>query len=137
MSNIASGVRSAEWYRSIYRDMSIGGIVAAATAGVSNAIVCPTAHTLFIQKITFFSKTAAAQTVSFQDDSATVLALLLENSITAGVFRTIDYGAKGLPLTAGENLDIVNTAGPAYSYVVEGYARQTSATASTTIARTF
>ena len=132
---MSDNARSAEWYRNTYRDISTSGIVATGTAGANDLILCPTNHTIFIQKITFMSKTSAAQTVSFQDSSATLLALLVEASVTAGLFRTIDFGARGFATTPGEAFEIVGTAGPAYSYVIEGYARQTSAVASTTINR--
>ena len=132
---MSDNARSAEWYRNTYRDISTSGIVATGTAGAANLILCPTNHTIYIQKVTFMSKTSAAQTVIFQDDSTTNVALHVEASVTAGLFRTIDYGARGFALTAGEGLDIVGTAGPAYLYVIEGYARQTSAVASTTINR--
>lgn len=130
---------SAEWWRQTHGDRSVSGIVAAATAGVDNAIAVPSAnHTIYVQKITVNIKTSAAQTITFKDDdgSSPKEALFIEASAAAGAIRTIDYGAKGFALTAGKNLDIAGTAGPAYSYSIEAYAFQAAAIASTTINRT-
>lgn len=130
--------RSASWYRGFYRDESVSGIVATGTAGANNAIAVPSStHTLYIQRISVNIQTSAAQTITFQDDANTpVVALSIEASAAAGTIRTIDFGARGFALTEGKNLDISGTAGPAYSYSIEAYAKQTAAGQSTTINRT-
>jgi hypothetical protein len=135
-----SGVsRSGEWYRSIYRDATVSGIVAAATAGVDNVIaVLDAKHTIFVQRITVTVNTLGAQTITFQDDASTpVKVFTIEASAAVGTIRSVDFGAKGFALTEGKNLDIAGTAAPAYSYVVEAYQRQTAVIASTTINRIF
>ncbi len=130
--------KSAEWYRRVYRDLSTSGIVAAATAGAGNVCVAPDAkYTIFVQSITVTIKTAAAQTITFQDDSGTIQATIIEASAAAATIRTVDFGAKGLALTVAESLDIVNTAGPAYAYAIQAYARQTVVAQSTTVNRIF
>lgn len=129
--------RSAEWYRRTHTDVSTSGIIAAATGGATDVPAVPsTKHTLFLQKITVNIKTSAAQTISFQDDAGTpVVALFIEASAAAGVIREVDFGAEGFALTEGKNLDISGVAGPAYSYSVEGYAKQTAVGQSTTVDR--
>lgn len=134
---VVSNPLAADGYRSKHTDASVSGIVAAATAGVTGAIAAlSTKHTLYIQKITVNIKTAAAQTISFQDNAGTaVVALFIEASAAAGTIRSIDFGSKGFALTEGKNLDISGVAGPAYSYAVEAYQRQTTAGQSTTVDR--
>jgi N-acyl-L-homoserine lactone synthetase len=136
---VVSNPKAADGYRSVQQDLSTSGIVAAATAGVDNVITVPSAkHTIFVQKITVNIKTLGAQTITFQDDANTpVVALFIEASAAAGAIRSIDFGAKGFQLTEGKNLDISGTAAPAYSYAIEAYAKQTSATQATTTDRTF
>jgi hypothetical protein len=135
-----SGVsRSGEWYRSIYRDASVSGIIATGGAGQDNVItVLDVAHTIFVQRITVTIHTLGAQIITFQDDAGTpVKVLTIEASAAAGTIRSVDFGARGFGCTVGKNLDLVNTAAPAYSYVVEAYQRQTAVIASTTINRIF
>jgi hypothetical protein len=136
---VAGSARSGEWYRSTYRDATVGGTVVAATAGVDNAIaVLDANHTIYVQRISVTINTLGAQTIIFQDDASTpVKVLFIEASAAAGTIRSVDFGAKGFPLTAGKNLDIAGTAAPAYSYEVEAYQRQTATIASTTINRVF
>lgn len=135
---VNSNPLAADGYRSKWGDASISGVVLAAGTGAADAIAVKSAkHTIFIQKITLFIKTSAAQTITFQDDASTPLdAYIVEASAAAGVIRSIDYGARGFKLTEGKNFDIVNTAGPAYSYAVEAYQAQTSPSQATTSDRT-
>lgn len=135
---VAQNPRSAEWYRSTYGDASTSGVVLAAAAGLDNAIVVKSAkHTIMVQAITINIKTSAAQTITIRDDNGTPIdVLVIEASAAAGTIRSINFGAKGVALTEGKNLDIVNTAGPAYSWSIEAYQVQTSASASTTADRT-
>lgn len=131
--------RSAGWYRQTYTDLSTSGIVNATGTGLDNAVAVPSAnHTIFVQRITFNSLTSAAQTITFKDDNSTALTVLfIEASVAAGTIRTVDFGARGFALTQGKNLDLVNAAtGPAYSWAVEAYAKQTATFADTSVART-
>lgn len=132
-----SSANSPEWFRATYTDVSTSGIVATGTAGIDNVIVVPgSLWTIFVQKITVVMRTAAAQTISFQDDAGTpVPAYVVEASAAAGVIRTIDFGARGFALTVAKNLDISGTAGPAYSFAIDAYARQTATGQSDTVTR--
>jgi hypothetical protein len=136
---MAGSSRSAEWFRSTYRDATVSGIVAVGTAGVDDVIaVLDSKHTIFVQKVTITIHALGAQTVTVQDDATTpVKVLTIEASAAAGTIRTVDFGAKGFGVTVGKNLDISGTAAPVYSYVIEAYQRQTAAAASTTINRIF
>lgn len=136
---MASNPRAADGYRETYSDASTSGKVLAAAAGADNIIAVLSAkHTIFVQKITVTITTLGAQTITFRDDNSTpVDALIIEASAAVGTIRTIDYGAKGLQLTEGKNLDIVGTAAPAYTYSVEAYQKLTTADQSTSVNRTF
>lgn len=134
---LANGVRSAEWYRTVYKDVSTSGVVLAAGAGVAGIVAKATGFTNYIQKITINIATSAAQSITFQDDAGTPIKVaFIEASAAAGVVRTYDFGARGFALTEGKQLDISGSAGPAYSYAVEGYQKQTSAVAASTVDRT-
>lgn len=129
---------SAAWYRQTNTDKSTSGVVLAASAGLTDAIVVPSAnHTLYIQLIAVNIHTAAAQTITFRDDAGTpIIVLFIEASAAAGTIRIIDFGAKGFALTEGKNFDIAGTAGPAYSFSIEAYAKQTVPTAAFSRAQT-
>lgn len=135
--SIAQNPRSAEWYRNTYKDISTSGVVLAAAAGLSAAVALATGFTIYVQKITVNISTSAAQAITFQDSAGTpIVVAFIEASTAAGVIRTFDFGSKGIALTEAKQLNIVNVAGPAYSWTVEGYSRQTAAIAATTVDRT-
>lgn len=133
-----SSAKSAEWYRQTYADASVSGVVLAAASGADNVIAAlDTKHTVYVQRISVNIKTSAAQSITVQDDAGTpIIVLFIEASAAAGVIRTIDFGARGFALTEGKNLDISGTAGPAYSYSIEAYQKQTSPAQATTTDRT-
>jgi hypothetical protein len=135
--SVAQNPRSAEWYRNTYKDVSTSGVVLAAGAGAAAIVALAASFTIFIQKITVNISTTAAQTITFRDNAGTpIIVAFIEASAAAGTVRTIDFGSKGFALTEGKQLDISGVAGPAYSYAVEGYIRQTSGVAASTIDRT-
>lgn len=121
--------RNAAWYRRTHRDASASGSVAAATAGVTDAVaVKDGAHQIFVQRIFVQIHTSAAQTITFQDDNGTVVKVAnIPASAPVGSQYEFNFGARGFALTVGKNLDISGTAGPAYAYVIEAYQRQTGA----------
>lgn len=131
--------RSAEGYRASYTDLSTSGPVLAAGAGVNDVILVPGAKwTIFVQTIFMSITTSAAQTITVRDDAGTPVPLfIVPASAAAGTIYKLDFGAKGYALTEGKNLDIFGTAGPAYIYTIEAYARQTGVTQSTTTDRIF
>jgi hypothetical protein len=87
-------------------------------------------HQLWIQKIVYNPITVAAQAVTFQDDAGTPVKI---GTIPASQSTplTLDFGPKGVALTAGKNLDISNTAGPAAQIHIEAYEKIVSGTIST------
>ena len=118
---MSDGARSAEWYRAQYSDKSISGTVLAAGTGVADAITPKSAnHAIYVQKIVHNPTTAAAQTVTYRDGAGTPIVLAVV-AASASAPITIDFGARGFKLTTGEELDVVNVAGPAYAYTIEAY----------------
>lgn len=98
----------------------------AADSNKDNCIAVKSAnHQLFIQKIYYNVVTAAAQTVTFRDDAGTPIVIgVIPASVTTSIL--FDYGPRGYPLTAGKNLDIINTAGPAGQIHIEAYEKVVS-----------
>lgn len=79
-------------------------------------------YTLYIQRITYVPTTVAAQAITVKDSNGTpVLVALIAASIAAPYVA--DFGAEGLPLTAGKNLAASNTAGPGGRFKIECYAK--------------
>lgn len=96
--------------------------LATADAGKAAVIAPKTTanHQLFIQKIFYSPVTAAAQAVTFRDSAGTpVVVGVIPASQSTPI--TLDFGPSGMPLTAGKNLDISNTAGPAANIHIEAY----------------
>lgn len=129
--------RSREWYRSVYRDASSSGVVAAASAGASNVVPVPDANsTLYVQSVTISITTSAAQTITVQDSAGTPVAIAVVPASATGPFR-VDFGPKGFGVTQGKQINIAGTAGPAYAYSFEAYAFPSAVIAATTVNRTF
>jgi hypothetical protein len=107
------------WYTSKVADVQL----AATDGGKAGVVAVKDAnHQLYIQKIMYNPITAAAQAVTFRDSAGTpvVVATVPASQSTPIVF---DFGPKGYALTAGKNLDIANTAGPAAAIHIECYER--------------
>src|SRR3990167_6792307 len=129
MSN-AEKSKSAEWYRTIHKDRSVSGSIAAATAGIADVIAAKTGVTIYVQRVHISITTDAAQTITVQDNASTPVHVLeIPASAGDGSVHEIDFGPRGFALTASEGLDISGTAGPAYNYVIDAYSRQTPGTA--------
>lgn len=114
-------------YKAWHRDKTTDVDLAATDGGKDNVIAVRSANQqLFIQKIAYNPITVAAQAVTFQDDAGTPvkIAVVPASQATPLVF---DFGPKGRPLTAGKNLDIANTAGPAAAIHIEAYERDVNA----------
>lgn len=112
--------------RGQYPPFHAAGFVLAAGTGAAAAVPAKTGHKIYIQRILIAITTVAAQVILVRDNAGTPLvAASVAASAAIGPY-TFDFGEEGLPMTEGKQLDIVNVAGPAYSYVVEGYYRQTA-----------
>lgn len=120
------------WYadKSLDRNIAVGDGTAqlAAVLAPKNA-----GYQLWIQKITVSPTTYAAKTLTFQDTAGTPFVIGLI-SIPAAAPTTsgfqpyiLDFGPKGIALTAGKSLDIVLVAGLVASLHIEAYERTANA----------
>lgn len=126
--------RSAEGYRTTYRDISGNLDLLAATGDttlVSNVAAngLGTGWTIFIQRIIVWISTDAAQSLSFEDDNGSARQVAEIPSSPGDSTRwDFDYGARGVPLNEAKDFELnVSAAGLAGQIVWEGYARRTTA----------
>lgn len=122
--------RSAAWYRAQYTDKSTHGVVAATdSTTLENVLAVKSAnHIIYVQRILLNVTTDAAQSLTFQDDNSSAKIVgKSKASPGLGLHVVADYGAEGIPLTAGKNLDIVfSAAGIAGGYKIEAYEKPVS-----------
>ncbi len=125
MSNSA---RSREFYQQAFEPVVYNGIISAAATGTIQAIAAKTNYTCYIQSILVSCTTGAAQTYTFQDDSAAVILAKTKATSVQGDAYLYDFGPSGYPLTAGDGLDLViSGAGTAGAVHIEGYRKPTNA----------
>jgi len=117
--------KSYDFYRTIYTDKSVRYQLGAADTGTVELIEAKNANwTLYIQRILLAVTTDAAQSLTFQDDSGTVVVGKSAASPGLGIELVGDYGPEGRILTAGEGLDmVISGAGLAAQVIVEAYQR--------------
>lgn len=123
--------RSAAWYRTQWSDKTAHGVVAAAdSATVENIVaVKSVGHIIYVQRILFNVTTDFAASLTFQDDNSSPKVVgKSKSSPGLGLAVVADYGAEGIPLTQGKNLDIViSGAGLAGGYTIEAYEKPANA----------
>lgn len=123
--------RSAAWYRTQYSDKTVRRTVLAADTTTEHAdVITPKSanHIIYVQRILFSVSTDAAQTITFRDDNNTPKVIgQSKSSPGLGLHVVGDYGAEGVPLTAGKNLDmILSAAGLAGIVTIEAYEKPVS-----------
>lgn len=120
--------RAAADYRRIYKDIS-GSLALAATDGDQTLVTGKTGFTIFIQRVSFYVTTDAAQSLAFEDNNGTAKKVFeVPTSPGDETLWGAEFGARGIPLTEGKNFVAnVSAAGLAGQIVWEGYLRQTSA----------
>lgn len=116
-------------HRTSYTDVSRALVLATGdtptTVGV-DFIAKKAKHTIYVQRIAVHVKTAAAQTLTFQDDNDTpvVIAVLPASAAVGDVHVLLDE-PEGVPLTEGTALDIIGTAGVGATIAVTAFRRLT------------
>jgi hypothetical protein len=121
--------KSYNGYREFYRDKSTSLQVVAATDDTTLITPKSANHQIFVQRITVGITTYSAKTWTFQDSNGTPVPVWHISIPAAAVAlpsesngMTIDFGAKGFPLTVGTNLVLnVSAAGAAGAVTVEAY----------------
>lgn len=113
-------------YRRNNQDKTADVTLAATDGGKNDVIAVKNANNqLFIQRISYVPVTVAAQSVTFKDDNSSALTIAVVPSGQTLPF-VADFGPEGVALTAGKNLDISNTAGPAAQIKIEAYQKLVS-----------
>lgn len=136
---LISNPKAADGYRSTNVDASTSGLLLAADTTKTAITALSTKHTIYVQKLTTVITTSAAQIITIKDNNGTAVVIgSIASGAALGSIYTIDFGSRGFALTEGKDLLIVPAAaGPALSYAVEAYQKQTTASGSTTTDRTF
>lgn len=107
--------------RGQYMPVTAAGFVLADRAGAAGVVADKANATFYVQRVVLSITTAAAQVITVRDSNGTPLVIAsLAASAALGPYEW-NFGEDGLPLTSGKGVNIVNTAGPAYAYIVEGY----------------
>ena len=115
------------WYKDVSRSLNLEAGDTPTTVGDS-FITGKIGYTIYIQRILVHVMTAAAQAISFQDDAGSPIEIaILPASATIGDAHVLLVSEEGVPLTSGQSLDIVGSAGVQARIAIEGYLRQTSA----------
>jgi hypothetical protein len=118
--------KSAQRLREIHKDVSISRNVLATDGNLDGLIASIAKWTIYIQKIIMNVSTDAAQSVTFQDNSATPV-IVAKSKASPGLGPIVfDLGEEGYALGEGKQLDVKQTAGLAYTLRIEGYARPTA-----------
>ena len=120
----ANSIKAAE-YRRVFRDESITYRLAAATDPDRDPLIaCQNSkHQLFIQKISVHVTTSAAQAITFQSGTTSVVVAVLPASASAGDEHVLIDLEEGFALPAGEDLNVDGAAGVAGLIHVQAYQR--------------
>lgn len=106
--------KSAEWYRRTYEDVSTSTVAAQASGDVTLITVRNASYQIFVQKITAHVQVTTTGTWQFESGtggSGTPIVWQV-GAITAPDDKSVDFGARGVALDAGESLALdVGTAG--------------------------
>lgn len=121
--------KSYDFYRCLHQDKSLRYQLGAADTGTVELMEAKNSKwQIYIQRIMLAVTTDSAQTLTFQDDSATVVVGKSPASPGLGIEIVGDYGPEGRALTAGDGLDmVISGAGLAGQVVVEAYQRPVNA----------
>lgn len=122
-------VKDAASYRTFYRDKSTNLTVATATDDQASFIAPKSAdHQIWVQRITVGITTYAAKTWNFEDSNSSAKSIWFisipaaAGTTGADATYSIDFGAKGVPLTIGKGLSLnVSATGAAGVITVDAY----------------
>lgn len=114
------------YHRTRFRDESISYTLTAGTDPDRTPLIAAVSakYTIYVQKIEVHVLTAAAQAITFEASGGQDIAIL-PASATAGENHTLIDDEEGVPLPAGENLNVSGAAGVAATITVTAYQRVT------------
>lgn len=113
-------------HRTRFRDESISYTLTAVTAPTRTPLIAAVSskYTIYVQRIEVHVITTAVQTITFEASGGQDIAVL-PASATAGDNHTLIEDPEGVPLPAGENLNVAGAAGVACTITVTAYQRVT------------
>jgi hypothetical protein len=113
--------------RTLFKDVSVHGAIAAAGTSVLPVIAGRSKYTLFIQRVVIMVLTDAAQTIILRDTASTPKVILSIPASPGLGIEEFDFGDDGVPLTEGKDLDLVlSAAGLAFNYEIYGFRKPTA-----------
>jgi hypothetical protein len=119
-----SGFELRRIYQNVSRSLKVATGTTPTTVG-ADFIAARPGYTIYIQKLVVHIITAAAQALAFQDDATSPVKIAqLAASAAVGTHVLID-SEEGVPLTEGENFEIVGVAGVEFEVMVEAYLKPT------------
>jgi hypothetical protein len=125
---MANSARARESYQAVYEPIQYSATFSAAATGTTQVVAAKASHTAYIQSILVSVTTGAAQTYTFQDDSATKVLAKTKATSVQGDAYLYDFGPSGFPLTSAEGLDmVISGAGTAGAVHIEGYYKPNNA----------
>ncbi len=100
-------------------------VVKLAASAADDIVPARTNYQFYIQRFTYVPTIVAAQAITVRSKTTTtnIYALIPASQATPYAF---DAGVKGIPITAGEILEAVSTAGPQGWFIIEGYYKLSS-----------
>src|SRR5687767_764730 len=102
------------------------GTVALVAAGTANDIIAArTSYQFYMQRLVYVPTTVSAQAITVRSKTTTTAIYALIPASQALPYP-IEFGEEGVPVTAGETLEMVNSAGPAGIMHVVGYYKLSS-----------
>lgn len=121
-------MKTANWFRSYFQDISGSHTVAAADSGTVTLKAARDGHTTFVQRIIVYITTDAAQSFTFRDDAGTPKQIAQVPASPGDETRwDFDFGARGVPLTEAKAFVLaLSGAGLAAHIEWEGYCKQTA-----------
>lgn len=115
-------------FRRTYQNVSGNRRVLAADSATASLIVCPrvTTETIYLQKLHIEVTTSGAFTWSFKDSAGTPIDIVPAVSTAAIAHFDFDFGAEGVPMTQGKDLQLVISGAGAVGWLTwEAYAKRT------------
>lgn len=121
---------TAAFLRNHYRDVTTNWSVGTADTGTAVKIAGKTGFTLFIQLVTMYVETSAAQSYILRSEDDAIEIGRVPNSTTVGTLVRYEWGEEGKPLAEGQGLEaVISGAGNGLECHIEAYLKQTAALA--------
>lgn len=112
--------------RGIHKAWSVDLDIIAADTGSATLVAAKTGFSIYVTNVVFNITTAAAQTLTVQDNTGTPIPIFKTVASATGS-QNVTFGDDGTKLAEGKQLDVaLSAAGLAGRLHVEGYYKQTA-----------